>query len=203
MDTPARLIPARFPFKTSLLCGAAGAVFAMPQLQALLIFSRAAIDDGEIWRLITGNLVHLSPSHFFCDVTALLFVGALIEFRGYRHFALLCLVSAAMIGATVYVGSPELSVFGGMSGIVMAAVTFLCLGGLNDTGAWRRLCWLGLVVLAIKMSLEMALGSSFESLAEGESPTFVPVPSSHVAGAVTALILFASTRLTGLRKTRS
>src|SRR6266702_2315273 len=137
VDTPARLIPARFPFKTSLLCGAAGAVFAMPQLQALLIFSRAAIDDGESWRLITGNLVHLSPSHFFCDVTALLLVGALIEFRGYRHFALLCLVSAAMIGATVYVGSPELSVFGGMSGIVMAAVTFLCLGGLNDTGAWR------------------------------------------------------------------
>jgi len=198
-----RLIPLRIPLATLLVCGAAGAVFALPLLQALLIYDRAAIDEGEIWRLITGNLVHFSPSHFLYDVVALFVAGALMEIRGYRHFAILCLVSAAMIGATVYVGSPELSVFGGLSGIVMAAFTYACLEGLEETGAWRRLCWVALIFLVIKMSIEMALGSSFESLAEGESPSFVAVPSTHVAGAVTALILFASTRLAGFRKTRS
>ncbi len=203
MDTAApRLIPLRVPLATLLLCSAAGAVFALPFLQALLIYDHAAIDQGEIWRLITGNLVHHSPSHFLYDVVPLFVAGALIEIRGYRHFAILCLVSAAMIGATVYIGSPELSVFGGLSGIVTAAFTFLCLNGLKETGAWRRLCWAALIFLVIKMSIEMALGSSFESFAEGGSPSFVPVPSSHAAGAATALILFASTRLAGLRKTR-
>ena len=198
-----RLIPLRIPLATLLVCGAAGVVFALPLLQALLIYDRAAIDEGEIWRLITGNLVHLSPSHFLYDVVPLFVAGALIEIRGYRHFAVLCLVSAAMIGATVYVGSPELSVFGGLSGIVMAAFTYACLDGLKETGTWRQLCWVALIFLVIKMSIEMALGTSFGSFAEGESPTFVPVPSTHVAGAVSALILFASTRLARPRMVRS
>ena len=93
--------------------------------------------------------------------------------------------------------------FGGLSGIVMAAFTYLCLDGLNETGAWRRLCRVALILLVVKMSIEMTLGSSLESFAEGESPSFVPVPSAHIAGAVTALILFASTSLAGLHKMRA
>jgi rhomboid family GlyGly-CTERM serine protease len=201
VDAAARLMWLRLPPATLLLSGAAGAIFALPSLQALLIYNRAAIDEGEIWRLITGNLVHLSPLHFLYDVVALFVAGTLIETRGYRHFTILCVLSAATIGANVYIGSPELSVFGGLSGIVVAAVTFLCLNGLTETGVWRRLCQVVLICLAIKMGIEMTLGSSLEALAEGESPTFVPVPSSHVTGAVTALILFVSTSLTRLRKT--
>jgi rhomboid family GlyGly-CTERM serine protease len=192
MHTAARLIPLRLPLTALLLCGAAGTVFALPQLQALLIYNRAAIDDGEIWRLITGNLVHFSPSHFLYDVVALFAAGALIEIRGYRHFATLCLVSGALIGAIVYIGSPEILVFGGLSGIVTAAVTWLCLNGLTEAGGWQRLCLLALICLAIKLGVEMALGSSL--LAGAEPQTFVPVPASHVAGAATALLLFSLTR---------
>jgi len=198
-----RLIPLQVPLATLLVCSAAGVVFAQPQLQALLIYDRAAIDGGEIWRLVTGNLVHFSPSHFLYDVVPLFVAGAVIEMRGSRRFAILCLASAATIGATVYVGSPELSVFGGLSGVVMAAFTYLCLDGLNESGAWRRLCQVALILLVVKMSIEMTLGWSLESFAESESPSFVPVPSAHIAGAVTALILFASTSLPGLRKMRA
>ncbi len=123
--------------------------------------------------------------------------------RGSRRFAILCLASAATIGATVYVGSPELSVFGGLSGIVMAAFPYLCLDGLNESGAWRRLCQVALILLVVKMSIEMTLGWSLESFAESESPSFVPVPSAHIAGAVTALILFAWTSLAGLHEMRA
>ena len=204
MDTATpRLIPLRIPLATLLVCSAAGVVFAQPQLQALLIYDRAAIDGGEIWRLVTGNLVHFSPSHFLYDVVPLFVAGAVIEMRGSRRFAILCLASAATIGATVYVGSPELSVFGGLSGIVMAAFTYLCLDGLNESGAWRRLCQVALILLVVKMSIEMTLGRSFESFAESESPSFVPVPPAHIAGAVTALILFAWTSLAGLHEMRA
>lgn len=204
MDTARpRLIPLPTPLATLLVCGAAGAVFALPHLQALLIYDRAAIDEGEIWRLITGNLVHFSPSHFLFDVVALFVAGVRMEMRGSRHVATLYPVSAAMVGATVYVGSPELSMFGGLSGIVMAAFTYLCLDGLRETGAWRRLCWVALILLVMKISIEMTLGSSLVSFTEAESPSFVPVPSAHIAGAATALILFASTNLAGFHKRRS
>jgi len=198
-----RLIPLRIPLATLLVCSAAGVVFAQPPLQGLLIYDCAAIDGGEIWRLVTGNLVHFSPSHFLYDVVPLFVAGAVIEMRGSRRFAILCLASAATIGATVYVGSPELSVFGGLSGVVMAAFTYLCLDGLNESGAWRRLCQVALILLVVKMSIEMTLGWSLESFAESESPSFVPVPSAHIAGAVTALILFAWTSLAGLHEMRA
>ena len=189
MATERRLIPLRFPLATLLLCGVAGVVFAVPALQAQLIYNRAAIDEGEIWRLVTGNLVHLSPSHFLYDVAALFLVGALTEIRGYRYFTMLCLVSAAFVGATLYISKPEIVVFGGLSGIVAGAVTFLCLNGLNEGGAWRRLSLVVLICLGIKIAIEIALGGSL--VLPAASQDFVPVPLGHLAGAAAALTLFA------------
>ena len=203
MDAPARLIPPGLPLTTLLLCGAAAAVLALPPLQAALIYSRAAIEGGEAWRLITGNLVHLSPSHFFYDVVALLVVGTLIETRRYRCFSLLCLASAALIGATLYAFKPEILVFGGMSGVVTAGVVFLCLHGLREIGAWRWVCLATLICFAIKMSLELALGSSLLLLTGMESQGFAPVPLSHVVGAATAFLLFGTTAPRAPRSARA
>jgi len=193
LDAPARLIPPGLPLTTLLLCGAAGAIMAQPPLQAALIYSRAAIDGGEAWRLVTGNLVHLSASHFFVDVVALAVVGMLIEMRRYRCFSILCLASGTLIGVTLYALEPELLIFGGLSGMVTAGVTFLCLHGLREAGAWRWICLATLICLAIKMSLELALGSSLLHLAGYENQGFVPVPLSHVVGAATAVLVFGLT----------
>lgn len=203
MDTPARLIPPALPLTTLLLCSAAGAVMALPPLQAVLIYSRTAIEGGETWRLITGNLVHLSPSHFFYDVVALLVVGTLIEARRYRCFPVLCLASAALIGVTLYAVKPELLVFGGMSGVVTAGVVFLCLHGLREAGAWRWVCLATLICLAMKMSLELALDSSLLLLADSENQGFVPVLLSHAVGAATAFLVFGATALRAPRSARA
>jgi rhomboid family GlyGly-CTERM serine protease len=203
VDAPARLIWPRLPVTTLLLCGAAAAVLALPPLQAALIYSRAAIESGETWRLITGNLVHLSPSHFFFDVVALLVVGTLIETLRYRFFPVLCLASAALIGVTLYAVKPEILVFGGMSGVVTAGVTFLCLHGLREAGAWRWVCLATLICLVIKMSLELAFGWSLLLLTGSESQGFVPVPLSHAVGAATALLVFGATAPPAPRSARA
>jgi len=192
VDAATRLNPARFPLWTLLACAIAGTVYGSVPLQALLIYDRAAIGDGELWRLVTGNFVHYSTAHFVYDVVALLIAGTLMEIQRLRSFAVLCLVSSALIGASLYLGKPEIIVFGGLSGIVTAAVTFLCLRGLDETGAWRWLCLAALACLVAKIGAEMALGSSFLFAAEPQD--FVPVPESHLAGAVTALLLFLWTR---------
>lgn len=198
MDAAARLNPARFPVGTLLICAIAGAVYSSPQLQALLIYDRTAISDGELWRLMSGNFVHHSASHFVYNLVPLLIAGLLIEIQRHRHFVALCLISGALIGAALYLGKPEITVFGGLSGIVTAAVTFLCLHGLDKAGAWRWLCLAVLIILAAKISAELAFGSSF--LLGAEPQNFVPVPESHVIGAATALLLFLWTKHKSLRR---
>ena len=188
MAAPARLNAIPVPFRTLLLCGVAAAVYCLPLAQSALVYNRAAVADGEFWRLVTGNLVHLSMPHFLIDVTALLVAGALIEMHRYRHFAMLCLVSGALIGVTLYVAMPEIVVFGGLSGVVTAAVTYLCLHGVRQEGAWKWLCLLVLAGLVAKLGVEMAFG--FSLTVGAGTQTFVPVPVSHAVGAVTALLLF-------------
>jgi len=195
---PARLNAIPVPFRTLLLCGVAAAVYCLPLAQSALVYNRAAVADGEFWRLVTGNLVHLSMPHFLIDVTALLVAGALIEMHRYRHFAMLCLVSGALIGVTLYFAMPEIVVFGGLSGVVTAAVTYLCLHGTRQGGAWKWLCLLVLACLVAKLGVEMALG--FSLTVGAGTQTFVPVPVSHAVGAVTALLLFV---LAGGRDSRS
>jgi len=193
----ARLNAIPIPIWTLLLCGVAASVFSLPLVQTALVYNRAAIADGEFWRLVTGNLVHLSTPHFLYDVTALLIAGALIEMHRYRHFATLCLISGALIGVTLYIAKPEIVVFGGLSGVVTAAVTYLCLHGVQQEGAWKWLCLLVLAGLVAKLGVEMAFG--FSLTVGAGTQTFVPVPVSHAVGAVTALLLFV---LAGRRDTR-
>jgi rhomboid family GlyGly-CTERM serine protease len=186
---PARLNALPVPFRTLLLCGVAAAVYCLPLAQAALVYNRAAVADGEIWRLVTGNLVHWSTPHLLYDVAALLVAGALIEVQRCRHFATLCLVSGAVIGVMLYIAMPEIVVFGGLSGVVTAAVTYLCLHGARAGGAWKWLCLLALACLVTKLGVEMASGYSLTVGAD--SQTFVPVPLSHAVGAATALLLYA------------
>jgi len=177
------------PVWTLAICAAAAVVLGAPQLQAALVYNREAIAAGEIWRLASGNLVHFSGSHFIKDAVALLAIGLLIETGRRRHFALLCLASGSLIGSVLYVATPELLVYGGLSGIVMAAATYLCLHGIEEDGAYRWLCLGVLSFLAVKTGCEIALG--FSPLPGADFDGFALVPQSHAVGAATAIALFA------------
>ena len=185
----------RFPVFTLLLCGIATVVFFVPPLGPAMIYNREAILGGEWWRLITGNFVHLSPAHFAADVLALLVVGTMIELRGERCVWLVYLSAGAAIGLTVYLTSPELQFFGGLSGIVTAALVYLCVCGMRDAGAWRWLCVTMLALVPIKITMEFMLGDTLLNIV-GVQP-FLPVPTSHLAGACAALCVYG-TRLSGI-----
>jgi rhomboid family GlyGly-CTERM serine protease len=163
-------------------------------LQKLLIYDRAAIGDGEVWRLLTGNLVHYSGQHLAYNMVPLLIAGALIEIQRHGYFLVLCVAAGTLIGAALYAGKPEIVIFAGLSGIVTAAVTYLCLHGLGKRGAWRWLCLAVLICLALKIGVELALGSSFLFVVERD---FVVVPESHAVGVVTALLMFLRDTHTG------
>lgn len=192
MDASARANVGTWPIWTLLISGAAAVVFLVPVLQSALIYDRAAIASSEWWRFITGNLVHHSTTHFVYDVGAFFVAGTLIEVRRHSHFAILCLAAGVGIGAVLFIADPEIHYYGGLSGIVTAAVVYLCLCGLSEANWWRSLCAGVLVLVVVKIGLEFVLGETLVGL--GKSQSFVPVPLSHATGAVIALILFVLTK---------
>ena len=176
----------KWPRWTLLLCVLATVIFFLPSIGSALIYDRELIQSGEWWRLVTGNLVHLSDRHFIFNVLGLLGVGAIIELRGERYLWCIYLAAAAVIGLVVYITAPELRFFGGLSGIVSAGLVYLCVSGLRDPGAWRWLCSILLLCVVAKIGMEFIAGDLFFLAIEPQ--TFTPVPASHLAGACTALL---------------
>lgn len=194
MDQRPPLTAPRLPVWTLVIAAFALIIFFFPQLGNLLIYDRAAIIHGEIWRLLSGNLVHFSLAHLLYNLIAWLIVGTIIEYQGYRFFPLLCLSSSLLIGITLLILEPELQFYAGLSGVVSAAVTYLCLQGMREKGVLRWLCVAALTGLTVKTVLELRSGSSLMLLMNEEG--FVPVPLSHLAGIVAAILLFLFLRIT-------
>ena len=192
MQTPASSARLTIPVWTLLISGGVVIVYAVPGLREALIYDRESLAHGEWWRLVTGNLVHHSGRHLGYDLLAFLIAGALIEIRRLPGFAVLCLASGIAVGAVVYFLEPGMRYYGGLSGIVTAAVVYLCLWGVTETGWWRWLCAGVLSLMTVKIGVELALNQSL--LDTGGQHPFVPVPLSHAAGVAGAVLLFVATR---------
>lgn len=177
----------RLPKWTLLVCVLATVIFLVPALKDTMIYDRDAIISGQWWRLITGNLVHLSLMHFTYDALALLVIGTAAEIGGVRYLWLVYATAAIVIGCAVFIASPELRFFGGLSGIVSATLVYLCLWGIR-TGVWRSFFFLVLVLAFVKIGLEFLLGESLLSATEHQP--FIPSPVSHLAGAATGVLVF-------------
>jgi rhomboid family GlyGly-CTERM serine protease len=193
VEAVARLTAIRLPFWTLAICAGAGLIFLSPFLESLLIYDRSAIAHGELWRLVTGNLVHYSAAHLGYDLMALLVAGTMIETSGYRNYPVLCFAAAALIGMVLYWSEPAMLYYAGLSGVATAAIVYLCLHGLTEKSAWRWVCAAALFGLGIKVGVEFTLNESL--LVASGSSEFLPMPLSHLVGAGVALFLFVLSRL--------
>lgn len=199
MDQQTQRITPRVPGWTLVIAAFALIIFFFPQLGNLLIYDRAAIMHGEIWRLLTGNFVHFSLAHLLYNLIAWIIAGTIIELHAYRLFTALCFASSLLISITLLTLEPELNFYAGLSGVVSAAVTYLCFHGMGEKSVWRWLCIATLAGLVTKTVLEIGSGSSFVLQVSEEG--FVPVPLSHLAGIVAAILIFLYSRITSILET--
>ncbi len=181
----------RFPVITlSVLALAIAALRA--DLASALVYDRNRILSGELWRIVTCNWVHFSMSHFAYDALGFGVAGSLIELRGVTGFGWFCLLATALIGSVVFLTQSDLQIFGGLSGIATGAIVFLSLHGLRERTAWRWVCLLALVAIAVKMGFEFATGQL--AFAQSESILIKVVPQSHLAGALAAVLVWWAKR---------
>lgn len=197
METTQRLTSVRLPLWTLGIGVVALAVYASPFLTSMLIYDRAAIADGALWRFVTGSLVHYSSAHLGFDLLVFLVAGTMIETSGIRFYPALCLATGAGIGVVLYWAEPSMFHYAGLSGVATAAVVYLCLSGLSEAGIWRWACIAILLGLGIKLGFEFAVERPLFIAAV--SNEFIPVPLSHFVGACVALLLFLLGRISVAR----
>lgn len=144
--------------------------------------------DGEWWRLLTGNLVHLSGPHLFNNLAVLAPAAWLAETRCRSDAGLLVVVSALFISIVLWIADPDLSYFAGASGISIALLVYGSLRGLHERGPWRLVCAILLIVTGTKLMAEFILEWS---LADWQATAgFIPVRLSHVAGLCSGLMMY-------------
>jgi GlpG protein len=108
----------------------------------------AAIQDGQLWRLVTPIFIHFGFIHILFNMMWMYDLGPAIERRwSSRTLAVLVLVAALLSNLTQYVVNWDLktgvhyanALSGGMSGVVYALLGYLWIRGLVDPAAGIRI----------------------------------------------------------------
>ena len=150
----------------------------------------------EVWRLLTGQMVHWTPRMALFDLGMLLGLGAWLEIRGDRRLAAVALAFGAVLTAVAVHLSPDLVRYRGSSGMASALFVLAAFRIADSSDAWTR----ALAVAAVALFLAKA---AFESLAgqalfAGELPEGVRVvPLVHLLGGLGGALPAASGGLRG------
>jgi rhomboid family GlyGly-CTERM serine protease len=177
------------PWRTLLLTGLALGLFlgfgAAPEAW---VFDRAAIAQGEWWRLISGHWVHSDLEHAVWDIGALLVLGLLFEYRLKGELFGVLALGTLGIDLWLWYVAPSISYYCGLSGILNG---LLALGLLR---LWREtrhpLVWLTGLGAVVKIIWETALGGALLTTTAWPS-----LPEVHGVGFVCGLLFVVSAQL--------
>ena len=175
----------RAPRGTLVVVALALLAGAVPRIAAGLEYDRAAMLRGEVWRPLTGQLVHWSWPMTAADLGVLAAAGLFVERRS-RGRAWLGIAAGLLAVAAAVALSPDLLRYRGSSGVATALVVLALL----DLRLPLAVC--GLLLLSAKTAVEIATG---QPVLAGTLPAGVALaPAVHVAGALAGLAVGAATR---------
>jgi rhomboid family GlyGly-CTERM serine protease len=177
-------------------------------------YDRAAISSGQVWRLVTGHLVHVNSAHLFFDLLGLFLLAE--AFWGQTSAGLiagLLVTSSFAISALFWIWQPQLSWYAGLSGVLHALWAACTLWGVFQKHVadempaarqpwqitWSRLVsFAGIILLIVKLWLEWRYGASSHTEQVIGAPV---VTTAHRYGALVGAI-YALAYLLFLKVTR-
>lgn len=171
-------------------------IFQLAGFDESLRFSRDEIaDDGEWWRLLTGNLVHLGYPHLFLNLAGLALITLLLApAMTAWQWSITGLVSMLGVGTGLWFLDPQLHWYVGLSG----ALYGLLLGGAIAEFRYQRLVATVIALYTVgKVIWEQLYGAvdSSEKITGG-----TVIVNAHLYGMVTGaaavivMLLFAHNR---------
>jgi len=180
------------PGSTLFIALVAGVVFFAPIVSGWLIYDRARLLHGEIWRAWTGHIVHFGSSHLLWNLAIFLAAGCWAERirpRTTRWFYVIC---APVIAASLLILEPDLARYAGLSGVATGVLVLLGCVKLDSHSAeptWFWVAIFGLVV--VKIALETV---THTPLLVNDASGFIVVPLAHISGAACGVATWFVTR---------
>ncbi|RKZ39058.1 MAG: rhombosortase [Candidatus Parabeggiatoa sp. nov. 3] len=165
-----------------LPCGIIAIAIFVQWMDIDIRYSRAGIENGEYWRLVTAHFVHLSWNHMWLNALSLLIIWELAA-KSYRFGWIIICGFGMSLGLWLF--SPQVIWYVGLSGI---------LHGLLAATAWQRYPIL-LVLLMVKLVWEQLYGAlpATANLTGG-----TVIVDAHLYGAVIGICLQIITNLSSL-----
>jgi rhomboid family GlyGly-CTERM serine protease len=143
-----------------------------------LRFDRHALAGGQLWRLLTGHLVHLGPSHMLMNLVALAVLAAVLApWLRARDWIGVTFIAALFIDAGLYWLQPSLQWYVGLSGVLHGYWAAACIYALADR-AREGMALTAMILL--KLTYEQMLGPIGLTSAIADGPVVI---AAHAWGA--------------------
>ncbi len=166
---------------------------SFPSWREALLYDRAALAAGQLWRAWTGHLVHFGWPHFIVDAGLLLILGWLIEAKHPRFSRLSLALMPPFISAVIWLFDPAMPRYGGLSAVNLGLLLYFALQGWRRD--WTDWFWPAvLVIYAGEIVFEILQGGRGGGTIRFDDPTVRVATSAHLASAAYALGAFALSR---------
>lgn len=151
----------------------------------VLQFSRVDIDNGQWWRFITGNMVHLTWRHFAMNVLALVAILALYpNSLSVKSMFMALLLSGLSVTLGIWMFSEEIHWYVGLSGALHGLLVTLIIIDFTIHKSWLNVLLL-LIVIA-KLAWEGIMGPMPGSESYAGGPVVV---QAHFYGFIGGLLI--------------
>ena len=163
---------------------ASGIIMLLPNnLRESLYLNFKYVLDGQIWRVISGHLTHLSWTHWLFNMAGLLLLQRLYG-KYFAHWhQLVALLAFIMIAVSLglLIFSEELKWYGGLSGVAIGLFYF---AAIKDYPRQKIFNALALATMSLYILLQQFSGERIEGLVDGISVA----ARAHLFGAIAGLL---------------
>ncbi len=158
-------------------------ILQLPDLKSFLTLDRLAFEEGQYWRVLTGNIVHTNLVHWAMNLSALflvfsIFKPKLLEFEIIG--SLLCL----FVGFSVLYWT-EIAIYSGLSGVIHGLFGYYTIKEILLKKA-DLISLLMFILLIAKIVYEQNFGSSQQTT---EMIGAMVAIDSHLYGAISGVVI--------------
>lgn len=152
------------------------------QLRSVLEYHRA--EPLQVWRAVTGHLLHSNHWHLVMNLGALLLILMLHQlYYKLKTFVLLLVCGCFGVSVLLYLFSPDIEIYVGLSGWLHALIT---VGAVFDIKHKMQSGWLILLGVIAKVTYEQWQGPDAELAALINANVAI---DAHLYGVICGLLL--------------
>lgn len=164
-------------------------------LISLLGYNANLIEQGELWRLLTGHLLHTNTNHLLLNLAGLALLWSLHgQYYHVKSYFTIFISCSLLTSIALYFFSPELIKYVGLSGVLHSVFV---IGAVNDIQHNIKSGYLLLAGIIVKIAHEQIYGADSEISSLIAADVAI---DAHLFGAISGVIYLSILFIIGRKK---